>query len=762
MAKPRRPKFAKGMGPPTKQPSKGEIYGRPGHLTRFQYDQRHTKDHVSVNGLSWGGQVFHDVGSFKKWLGDHGVSWEHFQSVHGGAASGLAVHEKQGGSKRGQLIAQRRKSRSRPLNYVPPGERQRPPSAKNPTRVQQSEIEEAAITDRLGRMFRPELHARNRLGQFEDMLKTLRHGESARLPSGVRVQRDHQGFHVAPRKPTKSTYDAARTALGMHDKMVAAMARERGPHHPAVAAAMKSRAEQMGHGTGTPDKLPNAPDWFRQEVARTGELDVLGTPLRKPDRPGIATAGKPTPGTLLPEGTKQRMADFSAARERITRLEAQRQRALRARQRPNAMALTREIVRERRRMADMAGTKADPGNRVPNAPKQYALVPFPPEGHTVSGVSGAEHRRYVESLLPDNYKVEGITSHGAVVGGYDHYDSQMHKHVLPRLKANTPDSKEIDLTHPAMKQIPLTPRKGKADPGSLRDEHGHTSSDYAAHAREVAGATEYARSRTAASGAEDSALLAKLKSDVARARERVGVPPPRYSEKVTRQPPVLTEQEPIAGLKDMPLHEIAGHVRRDWGSQGKGVNFGAKPHLDAMQSLEHISDNYGMDSGKSIVAYFLSNAGTYKGPKAKAIKAELKRRMKSPGSKMSRREGHDLLTEGDLDMRLLEAVAERWAAGEDGDTALFARARATETALRQRIEERDIGMAKRHELAKRGAAMKDKSYPTETAGDLDNAIQAWGRSKPGKRAALKRYLMRRAKALGVGQGVIDRISALSA
>ena len=44
-----------------------------------------------------------------------------------------------------------------------------------------------------------------------------------------------------------------------------------------------------------------------------------------------------------------------------------------------------------------------------------------------------------------------------------------------------------------------------------------------------------------------------------------------------------------------------------------------------MQCLVYsINDNYGVDSGKSIVLYFLSNASTWRGETAKRIKKELK------------------------------------------------------------------------------------------------------------------------------------------
>ena len=68
------------------------------------------------------------------------------------------------------------------------------------------------------------------------------------------------------------------------------------------------------------------------------------------------------------------------------------------------------------------------------------------------------------------------------------------------------------------------------------------------------------------------------------------------------------------------LRTIAQEVRSDW----KNVWFGAKPYLDAMETLDSVDDNYYLDSGVSIVLYFLANAQTWTGDKARAIKAELK------------------------------------------------------------------------------------------------------------------------------------------
>ena len=76
----------------------------------------------------------------------------------------------------------------------------------------------------------------------------------------------------------------------------------------------------------------------------------------------------------------------------------------------------------------------------------------------------------------------------------------------------------------------------------------------------------------------------------------------------------------IQKVQNRPLYEIARDIRKDW----KNPHFGAKPYLDAMATLDSIEDNYGWDSAKSIVRYFLGNASTWRGETAKAIKKELK------------------------------------------------------------------------------------------------------------------------------------------
>ena len=73
------------------------------------------------------------------------------------------------------------------------------------------------------------------------------------------------------------------------------------------------------------------------------------------------------------------------------------------------------------------------------------------------------------------------------------------------------------------------------------------------------------------------------------------------------------------------LSDIAAEIRRDW----RPVNYAAKPYLDAMSQLDDMNDRYGMDSARSVVAYFLSNASQWKGDKAKLIKKELNQMLKS-------------------------------------------------------------------------------------------------------------------------------------
>ena len=79
-----------------------------------------------------------------------------------------------------------------------------------------------------------------------------------------------------------------------------------------------------------------------------------------------------------------------------------------------------------------------------------------------------------------------------------------------------------------------------------------------------------------------------------------------------------------ADLKELSISQIAMLVLGDW----KNVNYAAVPYLNAMRQLNVVNDLYGVENGRSIVLYFLSNASAWRGPVAKAVKAELKARVR--------------------------------------------------------------------------------------------------------------------------------------
>jgi hypothetical protein len=104
----------------------------------------------------------------------------------------------------------------------------------------------------------------------------------------------------------------------------------------------------------------------------------------------------------------------------------------------------------------------------------------------------------------------------------------------------------------------------------------------------------------------------------------------RYNS-ITKQ---LTKMEKsisyIASDTDYPkmsISQLAAIIRKDWRSKGT-IYFGAVPYLEAMHTMDKITDNYGLDSGRSIVLYFLANAQTWRGEVAKAVKLELNKRVK--------------------------------------------------------------------------------------------------------------------------------------
>lgn len=71
---------------------------------------------------------------------------------------------------------------------------------------------------------------------------------------------------------------------------------------------------------------------------------------------------------------------------------------------------------------------------------------------------------------------------------------------------------------------------------------------------------------------------------------------------------------------DMSLNDIGKCILSEW----KGINYAARPYAEAMRDMQN--GHYGLDDAKGIILYFLANASTWRGPLARAVKAELKRR----------------------------------------------------------------------------------------------------------------------------------------
>jgi len=72
------------------------------------------------------------------------------------------------------------------------------------------------------------------------------------------------------------------------------------------------------------------------------------------------------------------------------------------------------------------------------------------------------------------------------------------------------------------------------------------------------------------------------------------------------------------------ISELARQIRSDW----KKPYFGAVPYIEAMLSIHDIDGMYYEESAKSIVNYFLANAGTWRGDEARRIKAILNKMVK--------------------------------------------------------------------------------------------------------------------------------------
>lgn len=76
-----------------------------------------------------------------------------------------------------------------------------------------------------------------------------------------------------------------------------------------------------------------------------------------------------------------------------------------------------------------------------------------------------------------------------------------------------------------------------------------------------------------------------------------------------------------------PLYLIAHEINRDWNRP----YFGARPYIAAMSDLDTLEDKFLHDSARSVVAYFLANANTWRGDTARRVKTELRTMLKEAG-----------------------------------------------------------------------------------------------------------------------------------
>ncbi len=80
-------------------------------------------------------------------------------------------------------------------------------------------------------------------------------------------------------------------------------------------------------------------------------------------------------------------------------------------------------------------------------------------------------------------------------------------------------------------------------------------------------------------------------------------------------------------LKAATLYQLQGEIVKMHRAARKKVPESAKPYMDALSFLSSVKDMYGMDSGKSIVAYTMSNIKFF-GAQGRALKFELSARLK--------------------------------------------------------------------------------------------------------------------------------------
>jgi len=120
-------------------------------------------------------------------------------------------------------------------------------------------------------------------------------------------------------------------------------------------------------------------------------------------------------------------------------------------------------------------------------------------------------------------------------------------------------------------------------------------------------------------------VIDRLNEEMAR-REKEKVSAPK-STGTGKRSEAVSEKDSVT-IKEGKINQIADIIYKDYREQGKKVPVPLAPYLDAMTYLADVTDDFYQDSGRSVVAYALSNMGTYKGATARAVKARLKELIK--------------------------------------------------------------------------------------------------------------------------------------
>ena len=110
-------------------------------------------------------------------------------------------------------------------------------------------------------------------------------------------------------------------------------------------------------------------------------------------------------------------------------------------------------------------------------------------------------------------------------------------------------------------------------------------------------------------------------------------------------------------------------------------------------------------------------------------------------------------------MQELAARIDRLEKRQAANPELAARAEELSNKIRSSFDYETFGYMSRQmreKLASEGKALPDGSYPIRNVEDLKNAIQAYGRSKPSKRAAVRRHIIKKARGLGKSELVPEK------